>query len=108
MAIEDGWRLTPAAHRLLVAAPTLSDPEFFRTVIFTCDTLQFGQASQNLETLNWYIDTQEYTKICKNMEPLSADQQTGRDRNALRLESVKQWWKSRAPRGAEGRTGVGR
>jgi putative transcriptional regulator len=34
MATEEGWRLAPAAHRLLVAAPTLSDPEFFRTVVF--------------------------------------------------------------------------
>jgi putative transcriptional regulator len=34
MTAEDGWRLAPAAHRLLIAAPTLSDPEFFRTVVF--------------------------------------------------------------------------
>ena len=26
--------MPPAAHRLLIAAPTLSDPEFFRTVVF--------------------------------------------------------------------------
>jgi putative transcriptional regulator len=34
MTAEDGWQLAPAAHRLLIAAPTLSDPEFFRTVVF--------------------------------------------------------------------------
>ena len=28
------WQLSPAPHRLLVAAPALSDPEFFRTVVF--------------------------------------------------------------------------
>jgi len=28
------WQLPPAAHRLLVAAPSLADPEFFRTVVF--------------------------------------------------------------------------
>jgi putative transcriptional regulator len=31
---ERSWQLAPAAHRLLIAAPTLSDPEFFRTVVF--------------------------------------------------------------------------
>ena len=71
-----------------------TDPDFFRTVIFTCDTLQFGQSSQNLETLNWYIDTQEFEKIRKNM--CSPDQdKDGRLRNALRLEGVKRWWDSR-------------
>jgi putative transcriptional regulator len=33
MAAE-AWRLAPAAHRLLVAAPPLTEPEFFRTVVF--------------------------------------------------------------------------
>ena len=28
------WQLRPAAHRLLIAAPSLTDPEFFRTVVF--------------------------------------------------------------------------
>jgi putative transcriptional regulator len=28
------WQLAPAAHRLLVASPSLTDPEFFRTVVF--------------------------------------------------------------------------
>ena len=34
MTAEDGWQLAPAAHRLLIATPALSDPEFFRTVVF--------------------------------------------------------------------------
>ncbi|HJQ02282.1 MAG TPA: YqgE/AlgH family protein [Jatrophihabitans sp.] len=34
MTAEDGWQLAPAAHRLLIATPELSDPEFFRTVVF--------------------------------------------------------------------------
>jgi putative transcriptional regulator len=31
---EPSWQLPPAAHRLLIAAPSLADPEFFRTVVF--------------------------------------------------------------------------
>jgi putative transcriptional regulator len=31
---DQGWLLPPAAHRLLIAAPALADPEFFRTVVF--------------------------------------------------------------------------
>jgi putative transcriptional regulator len=31
---DQTWQLPPAAHRLLVAAPSLADPEFFRTVVF--------------------------------------------------------------------------
>ncbi|HTZ44728.1 MAG TPA: YqgE/AlgH family protein [Jatrophihabitans sp.] len=34
MTDERSWQLPPAAHRLLIAAPDLSDPEFFRTVVF--------------------------------------------------------------------------
>jgi putative transcriptional regulator len=29
-----GWHREPAAHRLLIASPSLTDPEFFRTVVF--------------------------------------------------------------------------
>ena len=36
------------------------DNQFFRSVIFTCDTFQHGQKSQNVETLNWYIDPHEF------------------------------------------------
>jgi putative transcriptional regulator len=31
---DQSWLLPPAAHRLLIAAPALADPEFFRTVVF--------------------------------------------------------------------------
>ena len=34
MTDDRGWQLPPAAHRLLIAAPSLTDPEFFRTVVF--------------------------------------------------------------------------
>lgn len=34
MTADQSWQLPPAAHRLLVAAPDLSDPEFFRSVVF--------------------------------------------------------------------------
>lgn len=71
------------------------DPEFFRTVIFTCDTIQVGQASQHVETLNWYIDPVEFEQIEENMEPLNRIKQTGRERNHLRLKRLKEWWTSR-------------
>jgi len=71
------------------------DDEFFRTVVFTCDTIQVGQASQNAETLNWYIDPVEYRQIERNMDPFDAEQQTGRERNHLRLNRLKEWWRSR-------------
>jgi putative transcriptional regulator len=31
---DQSWLLPPATHRLLIAAPALADPEFFRTVVF--------------------------------------------------------------------------
>ncbi|HEX2904952.1 MAG TPA: YqgE/AlgH family protein [Jatrophihabitans sp.] len=34
MTAAPSWQLPPAAHRLLIATPDLSDPEFFRTVVF--------------------------------------------------------------------------
>jgi hypothetical protein len=71
------------------------DEGFFRTVVFTCDTIQAGRASQNIETLNWYIDPIEYRQIRRNMDPADAESQTGRDRNYLRLEQLKAWWKGR-------------
>ncbi|WP_165251314.1 hypothetical protein [Paludisphaera soli] len=71
------------------------DDEFFRTVVFTCDTIQVGQAAQNVETLNWYIDPVEYDQIERNMDRFDAATQSGRERNYLRLERLKQWWRSR-------------
>lgn len=38
-----GWRqLEPAAQRLLIAAPVLNDPEFFRTVVFLLEHDESG------------------------------------------------------------------
>jgi hypothetical protein len=73
-----------------------NDPNFFRSVIFTCDTVQYGQESQNIETLNWYIDQHESDLIKQNMQPLDAGRQTGRDRNALRLAVLMRWWNARS------------
>jgi len=80
------------------------DPEFFRTVIFTCDTIQVGQPSQHVETLNWYIDPIEFEQIEENMEPLNRVKQTGRERNHLRLKRLREWWRSRGGAVAEART----
>jgi len=40
---EQSWpQLPPAAHRLLIAAPDLADPEFFRTVVFLIEHDETG------------------------------------------------------------------
>jgi len=39
---EQSWQLAPAAHRLLIAAPDLADPEFFRTVVFLIEHDETG------------------------------------------------------------------
>jgi hypothetical protein len=71
------------------------DEEFFRSVIFTCDTIQYGQQAQNVETLNWYIDPNEFDQILHNMEPYDSATDSGRDRNDLRFISLAKWWQSR-------------
>jgi hypothetical protein len=76
------------------------DNQFFRSVIFTCDTFQHGQKSQNAETLNWYIDPQECEEVRRGMEPYPEDdgsRQTGAalGRNYLRVKSLSIWWSSR-------------
>ena len=68
------------------------DPQFFRSVIFTCDTIQFGQQSQNVETLNWYIDPDEFDQIRHNMEPFNQKTNRGRDRNDMRFMNLAKWW----------------
>lgn len=70
------------------------DPEFFRTVVFTCDTIQQGQVAQNVETLNWYIDPREHEQIAKNMGKYDPESQTGRARNQLRVLSLLDWWRA--------------
>jgi hypothetical protein len=82
------------------------DDDFFRSVVFTCDTLQVGQDAQNAETLNWYIDATEFDSIRHNMEPYKeldavAKIGTGRDRNDMRLTDVLNWWKSRKSKAAK-------
>ena len=42
MTVRPDWQLPPAAHRLLVAAPVLGDPEFFRTVVFLIEHDETG------------------------------------------------------------------
>lgn len=42
MTAEESWQLPPAAHRLLIAAPDLADPEFFRTVVFLIEHDETG------------------------------------------------------------------
>jgi hypothetical protein len=76
------------------------DKDFFRSVIFTCDTIQVGLDSQNTETLNWYIDPGEFDLIRQNMEPYNESNSltntgTGRDRNNMRFKSLVEWWRSR-------------
>jgi len=41
---DQSWLLPPAAHRLLIAAPALADPEFFRTVVFLIEHDDTGTA----------------------------------------------------------------
>jgi len=42
VTVRPDWQLPPAAHRLLVAAPVLGDPEFFRTVVFLIEHDETG------------------------------------------------------------------
>ena len=71
------------------------DDEFFRSVIFTCDTIQYGQQAQNVETLNWYIDPKEFDQIRHNMGPYDPATDSGRDRNDMRFASLVKWWQGR-------------
>ncbi|WP_165072890.1 hypothetical protein [Paludisphaera rhizosphaerae] len=72
-----------------------NDPEFFRSVVFTCDTTPRDSNAPNVETLNWYMDPVEFARIRRNMEDLSEDGLTGRSRNHLRFESLLDWWRRR-------------
>ena len=69
--------------------------DFFRTVVFTCSSDQVGQEAQNLETLNWYMDREEYDDIRANMGYDNPKENVGRDRNDLRVLSLIDWWKAR-------------
>jgi hypothetical protein len=63
------------------------DPEFFRTVIFTCSTEMETSDEQQVETLNWRLTRAEMDQIKKNM--------VARDQNRLRLKKMVEWWKKR-------------
>ena len=78
-----------------IFAELTNDDEFFRSVIFTCDTIQNTKHTQNVETLNWCIDPQEFEQIRHNMEPLNQAANTGRDRNDMRFQNLAKWWCSR-------------
>ena len=60
------------------------DDQFFRSVVFTCDTYQHGQKSQNVETLNWYIDPHEFEEVRRGMEPYPDDTDQCKDRRGPR------------------------
>ena len=71
---------------------------FFRAVVFTCSTIRTDQAWPYVETLNSYMTPSERDQIRSNMNRNDKDKngfRTGRDRNALRLETVKAWWQAR-------------
>jgi hypothetical protein len=76
------------------------DNRFFRSVIFTCDTFQHGQKSQNVETLNWYIDPLEFEEVRRGMDPYPEDNGSAQTaaapgRNYSRLKSLSTWWTRR-------------
>ena len=74
-----------------------SDPDFFKTVVFTCDTEIKSTDEQQVETLNWHLSDEEMAQIKKNM--------TSRDQNQIRLKKMTAWWRQRgnAPRPANAR-----
>ena len=61
------------------------DPDFFKTVVFTCDTEMPSTDEQQVETLNWHLSNQEADEIKKNM--------TTRDQNRIRLKRMGNWWR---------------
>ena len=74
-----------------------SDPDFFKTVVFTCDTEIKSTDEQQVETLNWHLSDEEMAQIKKNM--------TSRDQNQIRLKKMTAWWRQRgnSPRPASTR-----
>jgi hypothetical protein len=83
------------------------DDQFFRSVVFTCNTYQRGQKSQNVETLNWYIDPHEFEEVRRGMDPYpegasSANTTAPVGSNYLRVKSLSKWWSSRGGKVKEG------
>jgi len=76
------------------AFTTPEDDDFFKTVVFTCDSNTPGEPRGTLATLNWYMSGDEFSAIKANMLPLSKSEH-GRDRNALRMERLEAWWSDR-------------
>src|SRR5271157_3920341 len=74
-----------------------SDPDFFKTVVFTCDTEIRSTDEQQVETLNWHLSEEEMAQIKKNM--------TSRNQNQIRLKKMTAWWRQRgsSPRPASTR-----
>ena len=64
-----------------------SDPDFFKTVVFTCDSKIMSTDEQQVETLNWHLSDGEMAQIKKNM--------TSRDQNQIRLKKMTAWWRQR-------------
>jgi len=64
------------------------DPDFFKTVVFTCDTKITSTDEQQVETLNWHLSDEEMGQIKKNM--------TSRNQNRIRLKKMTEWWGQRA------------
>ncbi|MGZ3387094.1 MAG: hypothetical protein ACXVB5_19580, partial [Isosphaeraceae bacterium] len=73
------------------------DPDFFKTVVFTCDTEIMSTDEQQVETLNWHLSDGEMVQIKNNM--------TSRALNQIRLKKMTAWWRQRgnAPRPANAR-----
>jgi hypothetical protein len=63
------------------------DSDFFKTIVFTCDTEVLDTDEQQVETLNWHLSNQEMDQIKKNMAT--------RDQNRMRLERMGNWWRQR-------------
>ena len=64
-----------------------TDPDFFKTVVFTCDTEIRSTDEQQVQTLNWHLPDEEMTEIRNNM--------ISRDQNQIRLKKLTDWWQQR-------------
>ena len=74
-----------------------SDPDFFKTVVFTCDSKIMSTDEQQVATLTWRLSDEEMAQIKNNM--------TSRNQNQIRLKKMTAWWRQRgsSPRPASTR-----
>ena len=74
-----------------------SDPDFFKTVVFTCDSKIRSTDEQQVATLTWRLSDEEMAEIKNNM--------TSRNQNQIRLKKMTAWWRQRgsSPRPASTR-----